>query len=106
MQRNFTRLICSRCNISDTSYNDRLVKLGLKSLEYRRWEIDLFTLYKIINGNYKVFFSQFFSFSHKKYHLRGNNRKINRKHNFNNSKLIFSQSKVYVEQITTGCSIV
>ena len=62
VQRNFTRLICSRCNISNTSYNDRLVKLGLKSLEYRRWEFDLFTLYKITNGNYKALYRQFLVF--------------------------------------------
>ena len=75
MQKKFSRFIYNRCNISNTSYNDRLVKLRLKSLEYRRWEFDLFTLYKIINGKYQVFFSQFFSFSHNKYQLRGNNRK-------------------------------
>ena len=82
VQRNFTGLICSRCNISNTSYNDRLIKLGLKSLEWR--EFDLFTHYKVIIGNYKVFFSQFFSFSHNKYQLGGKNKKIKCKHNFNN----------------------
>ena len=37
VQSNFTRFICSR-SISNTSYSDRLIKLGLKSLglEYRR----------------------------------------------------------------------
>ena len=74
VQRNFTRLICNRCNISDSSYNERLVKLGLRSLEYRRWEFDLFMLYEIINGKDKAFFSQFFSFSHIKYQLRRNNK--------------------------------
>ena len=32
VQRNFTGLICSRSNISHSSYNDRLAKLGLRSL--------------------------------------------------------------------------
>ena len=86
MQRSFTRLICNRCNISYTSYNDRLIKFGLKSLEYRRWEFDLLTLYKIINGKYKSFFNQFFIFSHNKYQLRGNNLKIKCKHDFKNSQ--------------------
>ena len=27
---------CNRCNISNTSYKDRLVKLGMEYLEYRR----------------------------------------------------------------------
>ena len=35
IQRNFTRFLCS-CNISHSSYKNRLVKLVLKSLEYRR----------------------------------------------------------------------
>ena len=85
VQRNFTRFVCSRCNISNTSYNDRLVKLGLKYLENRRWEFDLFTFYKIINGKYKGFSVNFSVFSHNKYLLRGSVRKIKCIHNFNNS---------------------
>ena len=68
--------------ISKASYNDRLVKLGLKSLEYKRWKFDLFTLYIIINGIFKVYFGSIF---HNKYYLRGNRRKKS-KHNFNNSQ--------------------
>ena len=86
MQRNFTRFVCNRCNIPNKSYNDRLIKLGLQSLEYRRWEFDLLTLYKIINGKYKVFFNQFFSFSQNSYDLRGNNKKITCKHDFKNGQ--------------------
>ena len=86
VQRSFTRHICSRCNISYTSYNDRMIKFGLKSLEYRRWEFDLLILYKIINGKYKSFFDQFFNFSQNKYQLRGNNLKIKCKHDFQNSQ--------------------
>ena len=63
VQRNFTRLACKRCNISNTSYKERLVKLGLKSLEYRSWQFDLITSLKIINGNYKEFFNKIFVFS-------------------------------------------
>ena len=62
-----------------------MIKFGLKSLESRRWEIDLLTLYKIINGKYKSFSNQFFSFSQNKYQLRGNNLKIKCKHDFQNS---------------------
>ena len=36
VQRNFTRYAFIRCNIPFNSYNDRLCKLGIKSLEYRR----------------------------------------------------------------------
>ena len=70
MQRSFTRFICNRIYISNTSYN--MVKLGLKSRRYRRWDFDLFIVYKTINCKYKVFLCKFFSFSHNKYHLRRN----------------------------------
>ena len=86
MQRKFTRFVCNRCNISNTSYNDRLIKLRLESLEYRRWQFDLITLFKIINGKYKEFFNQFFVFSQNKYNLRGNDKKIKCKYNYNNSQ--------------------
>ena len=86
IQLKFTRLIFNRCNISNISYKERLTKLGLKSLEDRRWEFDLITLFIIINGKHKVFFDQFFSFYQKSYVLRGNNKKITCKHNFKNSQ--------------------
>ena len=35
------------------------MKLGLKSLQYRKLEFGLFTLYKITNGKYKVFLVNF-----------------------------------------------
>ena len=63
-----------------------MIKFGLESLEYIRWEFDLLTLYKIINGKYKSFFNQFFSFSQNKYQLRGINFKIKCKHDFQNSQ--------------------
>ena len=36
VQRFFTRAICKRVGISEMSYADRLLNLGLQSLEYRR----------------------------------------------------------------------
>ena len=47
IQRKFTRLIFNRCHKSNISYEERLTKLCLKSLEYRRWEFDLITLLKL-----------------------------------------------------------
>lgn len=49
VQRKYTRLIFNRCNISYTSYLDRLTKLNIKSLEYRRLEFDLITFFKLVN---------------------------------------------------------
>ena len=47
VQKNFTRKICICCNIPFSSDVDRLSKLNLKSLEYRRLEFDLILTYKI-----------------------------------------------------------
>ena len=55
----FFRFMRNRYNISNTLYNDILVKLALKPLEYKKREFDLFTLYKNINGKHKVFFFSF-----------------------------------------------
>ena len=71
-QRNFTRSVCNKCNISYTSYKNRLVKLGLEFLEYRKWQFDLITLLKIVNGKYEEFFNQFLVFSQTDYNLREN----------------------------------
>ena len=43
IQRKLTRLIFNRCNISYTSYIDRLSKLNIKILEFRRLEFVLIT---------------------------------------------------------------
>ena len=47
IQKNFTRRECMRYNIPFTSYSDRLIKLNLKSLEYRHLEFDLIMVYQI-----------------------------------------------------------
>ena len=36
VQRWYNWLVCNHCNIANTSYLERLVKLNLKSLKYRR----------------------------------------------------------------------
>ena len=50
VQIKYTRLIFNRCNIFYTSYLDKLTKLNIKSLEYRRLEFDLSTFLKLINS--------------------------------------------------------
>lgn len=62
VQRTFTRRICQRANISYSSYNDRLKKLDLESLESRRIKNDLIFLYKIINNLVDVNFEEYFQF--------------------------------------------
>ena len=45
---------------ANTSYTDRLIKLRINSLEYRRLEFDLITLFKIANGETTIEFNNIF----------------------------------------------
>lgn len=76
VQRRFTRTICKRSNIPYNSYSDRLSKLGIHSLEYRRAMFDLIFMYKTVNDISGLNFSNHFSFRFTNYNLRGNNSKI------------------------------
>ena len=60
VQRYFTRRICCRCNIPFKSYNDRLYKLNIPSLEYRRLEADILMVYKIIHQIVDIPMNNFF----------------------------------------------
>ena len=60
IQRRFTRMIPS---IRKFSYEDRLIKLGLWSLEDRRIRADLVEVYKMVYGLSSVRLSTFFEFS-------------------------------------------
>ena len=61
VQRSFTRRICQKANIQYSSYQDRLAKLNLESLQPRRIKNDLILLYKIINQLIDIDFSHFFN---------------------------------------------
>ena len=85
IQRKYTRTVFNRCNISYTSYFDRLSKLGIKSLEYRRIEFDLITFFKLINCETTFNLQSIFEPYKSTYLLRGNNRKFRCRQNFNNN---------------------
>ena len=70
VRRNFTKSICNRCNISYNFYSDRLNKLGIRSLEYRRVEFDLILTYKICYQLREIPFSHFFEYYNSGYDLR------------------------------------
>ena len=70
VQKHYTKKICFRCNIPNTSYSHRLHMLNIKSLECKRLEFDLFLTYKIIHGIVDINFSDFFSFGQCGYDLR------------------------------------
>ena len=70
VQRYFTKKICLKCNIQFKSYEDRLYKLNLHSLQYRRLETDLIMVFKIINGLVDLPMNQFFLFYKSPYTTR------------------------------------
>ena len=62
VQRYYTRRICCRCNIPFKSYSDRLYKLNIKSLQYRRLEADMILVYKIVHGLVDIPMNNLFKF--------------------------------------------
>ena len=85
VQKRFTKIVCRRCNIPFSSYNDRLAKLNLLSLQNRRVRFDLITLYKIVNNLSDLNFNAFFILQNSPYALRNNSLKILPKKRFNSS---------------------
>ena len=84
VQSRFTKLVCNRCNIPNTSYQDRLYKLGMLSLKHRRIRFDLITLYKIINNQSFIKFDSYFYFQEHPYSFRNNRQRILPKNKFKN----------------------
>ena len=76
IQKRYTKVIFRRCGISYTSYQDRLYKLDLESLERRRINYDLILLYKIIHGLSCIKFQDYFKFTVTPYSLRRNSVQI------------------------------
>ena len=85
VQKHFTRIIFQKCNIPYSSYENRLYQLNLKSLEYRRTFIDLFFMFKTLNGLNGLNSSDFFHEKQQPYQLRNSNFKIETTLCFNNS---------------------
>ena len=81
VQKMFTRRVCRRCRINYTDYESRLAALSsesvsYKSLEYRRVNLDLSLVYKIVNNLVDLPFEDMFSFDNVIYNLRGNSLKL------------------------------
>ncbi len=72
----FTRSACLRCGIKFTSYEDRLNKLGMISLETRRLHMDLFLMFKIVHGLCGINFHKYFKFNNSTYNLRRNSFQV------------------------------
>ena len=69
-QRFFTKKIFLRANLPFTSYEDRLFKLDMQSLETRRIKADILMTYKMIHGIINLPFNDFFKFYQSPYLTR------------------------------------
>lgn len=95
VQRQFTKAICGRCNISYTDYKDRLSKLSLESLELRRVKFDLYMVYKIINNLVDLPVNSIFTFATSNYNTRGHPLRLNYQDvAINNQTLNFFSNRV------------
>lgn len=97
VQRFFTRMICQRCKIPYSSYNDRLYKLNISSLEYRRLEFDLMFLYKLLNDLLDINAKDFFYFNETHYNTRSHSKVIRSKLPFRN----LNQNNFYSHRCAT-----
>ena len=90
IQRLFTRRACLRCGVYFRSYEDRLEKLNLDSLEKRRQLTDLYLMYKILNNLCSIPFNTYFSLINSPYILRRNSLQICYKYNTKHKNLQWS----------------
>jgi len=89
VQRRATKLISS---LYDLSYTERLQRLNLPSLLYRRSRMDLIMTYKIINGLVDVDMNYFLTVNANANHTRCNGLKLYKsRFNSNTRKFSFSQ---------------
>ena len=83
------------------SYIDRLTKLNMKTLEYKRIEYDLITFLKLVKNDTTIDSQLFFKPYKKNNSPRGNNRKFTCKYHFNSvgwQKSFFYRSvKMWIE---------
>ena len=86
IQQQFTKFALQRCNIPFVDYKDRLQKLNLKSLHYRRVIFDLILIYKIIHGLININFSDYFTFKDYSYNLRRHSMQLQSNFKFKTNK--------------------
>ena len=91
VQQYFTKRACQRCRIPFTSYLDRLYKLNLKSLEYRRLFTDLVLTYKITHNLIDLKTSDFFSLRSTSYMTRSHNFQLSNDLKDNQPAQMFSK---------------
>jgi len=93
VQRRATKLISS---ISELPYEQRLVRLGLTTLELRRIRGDLIQVFKIVHGFDKLVFNDFFTLSHNT-RTRGHGLKLHSRRSRLDVRKYFFSSRVVKE---------
>ena len=76
VHRLFTRKLFGTCGLKYTSYNERLIYLGLKSLELRNNYKDLIMTLKLVNNLCKVDYYEILYFTKKISRTRGHDLKL------------------------------
>ena len=76
VQRRYTKIAFQKCNISFSSYEDRLNKIGLLKLKDRRKYFDMLLLYKTFHKTSDINFNDHFTLIPPKYSLRSHSFKI------------------------------
>jgi len=92
IQRTATRLVPQ---LRKFSYEERLQKLGLTTLEQRRQRGDMIEVFKLLEGVENVDYNQFFTSATTSYALRGHDRKLTKtRSRLDIRKFFFSQRVV------------
>ena len=90
IQKRYTKIACMRCQIHFSSYQDRLYKLNLLSLEHRRIYNDLILFFKIVNNLSDIALDNYCIYETNNYNLRAGSRKIKPRHSFKNNQWLNS----------------
>ena len=91
IQRSATKLVPS---LKKLSYEDRLKKLDITSLEKRRTRGDLIETYKILTDKEKIDSDQFFKLSDTGYDLRGHSMKLTVKRSRLDTRKYFFSNRI------------
>ena len=89
VQRRASKLVLS---LKDLSYEERLKKLGLTTLQERRVRGDMILVFKTLNGIEKK------TFAKNRLNLKGNSKKLTVKYNHTDKKAVFLTKKKTIKK--------
>src|SRR5208282_1822858 len=102
VQKAATELVSS---MKKLSYDERLKRLGLTTLQKRRARGDLIEVYRIVTGRERIAKEQFFGQAENNHGLRGHSMKLKKERSrLDIRKFFFSQRVVKLECTATACS--